>query len=242
MDQIKTISKPSMKNGIHFTFVEAFVALVKEHNLNNHEDGKLTDRIQELFDAFQREDEVFKLAQASTITQRIADADYKRDRAWGSIKVITAAFSDTGTDQQKAAAERVKAVVRNYNIDVNTAFDQESALLTNAIADLEKVAADLETLHIANLLTDLKTANEEVKRSLAERNKERSETENGQLKAARAESDRCYDAVVLYLNAKNVLSETAEFDTFIRQWNANIARVRTQDFTAAAPSEPTIVK
>ena len=230
MLQIAVISKSSMRNGVHFTFIEAFIALMKREKLNVHADSNITDKFYELTDAFSQEDVLFKLSSGSPTTQDLSDADRRRDRAWGALKTLVSALIEVGSAEQQAAAAKVSEVLKNYSVDVNAAFDQESALLTNALTDLDALGTELSALHVENIVANLKTANEEVKRLLAERNKERSGNVAGALKAAREQVDGIYDSIVRYVNAFNVLSETAEFDSFIAQWNTNIDRVRKQDF------------
>lgn len=238
MLQIAVISKQSMRNGVHFTFIEAFIALLKQEKVNVHADSNITDKFYELTEAFTQEDALFKLSMGSRLTQQIADADRRRDRAWNAVKTITTALAEAGTTEQQAAAEKLAEIIKKYKVDVNAAFDQESALLTNAITDIEAINKEIEALHLSAILAELKSANEAVKAMLAERSKELCKNVAGALKAAREKVDALYDDLVLYLNAFNVLSETAEFDSFIAQWNTNIERVRKQDFASQKPDVP----
>ena len=75
---------------------------------------------------------------------------------------------------------------------------KESGLIDNMLQDLLQYERQLNRLGLLIVANQLKAKNDEVRQLIAQRNEERMEQVLGELKAARAESDVAYAAVVMF--------------------------------------------
>ncbi len=76
--------------------------------------------------------------------------------------------------------------------------------------DLLQYERQLNRLGLLIVANQLKAKNDEVRQLIAQRNEERMEQVLGELKAARAESDVAYAAVVMFTNAYALLNPDRE--------------------------------
>ena len=100
-----------------------------------------------------------------------------------------------------ALAHPLQKVVKNYKITTRENYMKESALLDNLLQDLAPFTDQLRALGLLAIYEGLRNANDKVRHILTSRNDERSELVLGELKAARAEADQAYAAVVFFTNA-----------------------------------------
>lgn len=240
MAEIKTFAKTALRNGAHYSVMEAFLAMLKSYQFHQYEDARLADAYAEMVECLQEENRLFRISLASEHTEEIFNADFLRDQKFLGIKNMLKAMS-TGTSEQQAAAKKVSAIVKKYSVETDTPYDQESGILTNLIGELEENASIVATAGITQHLADMKAANEEVKRLLLVRNKQLSELADGKLKAARAATDGKYDYIIKFINCGIFLDGVEVFDKFGTEWNKYIDRIKAQDYSggAKAEAEPT---
>ncbi len=176
-------------------------------------------------------DDAYKLSRASDYTQQIADEDDRRDNLYKQLVSMLKMFKRFNYDtEKKEAATYLWNIVKKYNVDVNENYSEESGKLQQMLQELTTDAqAELRTakLGIENIITQLNTANEQVRTLMSYRNDERMQVEKAALANARNEADQAYCTLVLSLNAAAVMDDDAHrFDELISQVNELIKYFR----------------
>ena len=182
-------------------------------------------------DSVQVLDNAYKLSRASDYTQQIADEDDRRDNLYKQLVNMLKMFKRFNYDtEKKEAATFLWNIVKKYNVDVNENYSEESGKLQQMLQELTSNAqAELRVakLGIENIITQLNTANEQVRTLMSYRNDERMQIEKAALANARSEADQAYCALVLSLNAAAVMDDDAHrFDELISQVNELIKYFR----------------
>ena len=227
MAKIAKFKKTGLRFGAHFAVMSAFdekVAVV----VNG--ESLLTTAYNTFKAALTDEDAAVKIARASEYSAQILKMDNIRDRLYSNIKMTGELWEDLGIEPQATAARAVMHEVRIYNVDTKAQLDQETGLLMNLIQPLETsvMQEHLATLGLTAAFTQMKYANNEVRRLLALRGDERAANAAFDLKASRQATDAAYDALVERIEALNIIDDQHRFDTFIAQWSAEVARIRQQ--------------
>ena len=176
-------------------------------------------------------DDAYKLSRASDYTQQIADEDDRRDNLYKQLVNMLKMFKRFNYDtEKKEAATYLWNIVKKYNVDVNENYSEESGKLQQMLQELTTNAqAELRVakLGIENIITQLNTANEQVRTLMSYRNDERMQIEKAALANARNEADQAYCTLVLSLNAAAVMDDDAHrFDELISQVNELIKYFR----------------
>ena len=176
-------------------------------------------------------DDAYKLSRASDYTQKIADEDDRRDNLYRQLVNLLKMYRRFGYDtEKKEAADYLWNIVRKYGVDPEENYSEESGKLQQMLQELTTDAqAELRTakLGIENLITQLNTANEQVRTLMSYRNDERMQIGEAALATAREEADEAYCDLILALNASAVMDDDAHrFDELISQVNELIKYYR----------------
>ena len=176
-------------------------------------------------------DDAYKLSRASDYTQKIADEDDRRDNLYRQLVNLLKMYRRFGYDtEKKEAADYLWNIVKKYGVDPCENYSEESGKLQQMLQELTTDAeAELRTakLGIENLITQLNTANEQVRTLMSSRNDERMQIGKAALATAREEADQAYCDLILALNASAVMDDDAHrFDELISQVNELIKYYR----------------
>ena len=176
-------------------------------------------------------DDAYKLSRASDYTQKIADEDDRRDNLYRQLVNLLKMYRRFGYDtEKKEAADYLWNIVKKYGVDPCENYSEESGKLQQMLQELTTDAqAELRTakLGIENLITQLNTANEQVRTLMSYRNDERMQIEKAALATAREHADQAYRDLILALNASAVMDDDAHrFDELISQVNELIKYYR----------------
>lgn len=226
MSKIKTLPRKNMRNGVHFSVDEAFLAKLKAAAF---EQAKLTALTADFEAAFADEDKYLQVSRASELTAQLAQAGDECDKLYSLVKQSVASWLLAGIDPQATAAKALQAAIDTYKIDVNAQYDQETGLLTNFLTDAlaDTNAAHLKTLGLTDAVTLLKERDELVKTLLSSRSEERGAQTLGALKSARERCDELYSEIVSVIESCSVLMDDAKpYETFISEWNTEIDRIK----------------
>ena len=227
MTKIPKFQKAKLRFGAHFAVMSAFdekvVVVVNGEPL-------LTSAYNTFKSALTDLDAAVKIARASEYSAQILKMDTIRDRLYSNVRGTSEMWEDLGIEPQATSARAVMHEVRIYKVDTRAQFDQETGLMMNFMQPFESAAMQehLATLGLTAAFTQMKFANDEVRRLLALRGDERAANAAYDLKAARQATDAAYDALVERIEALNVIDDQHRFDTFIAQWSAEVARIRQQ--------------
>jgi hypothetical protein len=176
-------------------------------------------------------DDAYKLSRSSDFTQKIADEDDRRDNLYRQLVNLLKMYSRFGYDaEKKEAADYLWNIVKKYGVDPNENYSEESGKLQQMLQELEtnaQAAQRIASLGIENLITQLNTANEQVRTLMSNRNDERMQVEKAALATARENADQAYRDLILSLNASAVMDDDAHrFDDLISQVNELIKYYR----------------
>ena len=205
--QIDQISIARAANAAHYEYLDTVRKRTEETRLENELWKKA---VEEFRDAFDKEDEAFKRYRASDHTSALQKADEERDKLYASLRDTVKAYAKFPIAETAQHAEPLLKVIKNYKITTRENYMKESGLIDNMLQDLLQYERQLNRLGLLIVANQLKAKNDEVRQLIAQRNEERMEQVLGELKAARAESDVAYAAVVMFTNAYALLNPDRE--------------------------------
>jgi hypothetical protein len=211
------------RNNEHFQFHSEVKDLINEASPT-----KL--KIQTLFnptyiDAYRNEDVVLQRINRSAITDDIRKLDEERDSIFRGL-----------VDSQNAAMNHYNATIARHARLLQPVFDtfgnvsrlplnEETAAIYNLVQEL--LVNNEEAIGIVSLkgwIDELSKKNKEFDAAVKKRNAESAGKTDLVMKEARATLDNAYNAIVLQVNALNVVEGTAVFENFIKKLNAFITK------------------
>ena len=227
MGKIPNFQKTKLRYGAHFAVMSAFderVAPLCE------QEPLLSTWYAAFKSALTHLDTAVKIARSSDYSKLIMKEDTKRDRLYSNGKMTAEMWSELGIEPQATAAQAVLHEINIYKIDTKAQYDQQTGLMINFLQPFEsaEMQTHLTTLGLTAVFTQMKAANEEVRRLLALRGNERAENAAYDLKSARQATDEAYENLVERINAIALINPSESWNTFIAQWSAEIARIKQQ--------------
>lgn len=235
MGKIPNFQKTKLRYGAHFAVMSAF----DERVASLCEQEQLLSTWYAAFkSALTHLDTAVKIARSSDYSKLIMKEDTKRDRLYSNGKMSAEMWSELGIEPQATAARAVLHEINIYKIDTKAQYDQQTGLMINFLQPFESAAMQthLATLGLTAVFTQMKAANEEVRRLLALRGNERAENAAYDLKSARQATDEAYENLVERINAIALINPSESWNTFIAQWSAEIARIKQQILSQTTPT------
>ena len=226
MNQIQEIRKTRLDNAYHNAFIDQVLILANEQDFH---EPKIAEATAALQDAFTREDENFKIPQASELSPQIAAADNARREGYIHLKTIVNDWAKTPYTPQGPSARKIKKVLDKYNLKSRIMIDRRSGILTNIVAELseEENLQALDDLRLKEVLGHIRVNNNTVLTLTVARSGERALAEKGALKKARRATDRAYEAWATLINGYVAISDDpAPYETLINQVNELIDDIR----------------
>lgn len=236
MKEIYDINIQRMNNGAHFTFVSNILARAEADTAVK---GKASELVSNFKVAVAAEDEALKISQKSLLTDDIAKADIDRDALYAGYKKAVEAFLAMPIADMAQAAKVLAQHIKDYKINTAGQLDKETGLLVNFITDLEdKYSAQVAKLGLTAFVTNLKEANERVRKLTLQRTNEKMGVTVGALKAARTSSDDAYRALVKMVNALALVFGEKDYTAFIDYVNTEVTHYKREVIgqKAKAPS------
>ena len=235
MGKIPNFQKTKLRYGAHFAVMSAFderVAPLCE------QEPLLSTWYAAFKSALTHLDTAVKIARSSDYSKLIMKEDTKRDRLYSNGKMTAEMWSELGIEPQATAARAVLHEINIYKIDTKAQYDQQTGLMINFLQPFEsaEMQTHLTTLGLTAVFTQMKAANEEVRRLLALRGNERAENAAYDLKSARQATDEAYENLVERINAIALINPSESWNTFIAQWSAEIARIKQQILSQSTPT------
>lgn len=236
MKEIYDINIQRMNNGAHFTFVSNILARAEADTAVK---GKASELVSNFKVAVAAEDEALKISQKSLLTDDIAKADIDRDALYAGYKKAVEAFLAMPIADMAQAAKVLAQHIKDYKINTAGQLDKETGLLVNFITDLEdKYSAQVAKLGLTAFVTNMREANERVRKLTLQRTNEKMGVTVGALKAARTASDDAYRALVKMVNALALVYGEKDYTAFIDYANTEITHYKREVLNqkAFAPS------
>lgn len=223
--QINDIRLAGMPNGTHYDFMEQTYTWILQSPLAD----KIKDDITAFKKALDEEDRCLKISQKSALTKTIEEQDKIRDTAYSGLKGAVSSYQKFPSGELKDAADTIAQLFVDYQISTDMQLNRETGLITNLLQDLEgKCATQVEKLSLKPFVDQLKTANDQVKTLMAQRDTDRGEIVAGEMKAARAATDNAYRELVTKANAYAVIEGDTDYAAFFKQMNSMISRYKVQ--------------
>ena len=193
---------------------------------------KLTDAVlAEWREAIDQEVELNKEATQSVHTARLVKLDAERDRLltnfFGVIRIQK--LSPVAAVQE--AAQRVEVIFKPYAGIQNEALEAESGHIAGMFEDAKKCTADLTTLGLTAVLSQLRTVNAEFEQLGATRRHEAVEAKRPSATAIRPKTDEALEFVVQHIQGSYLFS-TVEADRLLIYSLAAEMNKITADFKA----------
>ena len=235
--EIGGITLTALSNGAHFNFMQTTLDLADacEAVVN-----KLSDDIAVFKKAFAVEDDKLKTMRKSELTEQIAQNDAIRDGSYSGYKGYVKGLFSLPAGDMLTAAKRLWNHIESYNIVTTDQLDKQTGMMTNFIDDLEKkYAEEITTLGLSSLVTTMKTANDNVRELMKNRNIETGSKGVGATKAARAATDDAYRAFVKKVNALALLEGDTAYASFIDEMNSQIVHFKREALNQSVSSTTT---
>lgn len=231
-------NKVNLRNAQHFTFIEAFLAVV---GASDFRQTKIQNLIVQLTAAFQEEDRWFMIARTSElIAQRVA-ADRRRTNLYSRLYMLVRLWAGSGLGQLDDAATRLKQVFRLYKLKTNAQMDAKSGHLENLINDIstEEMQADISLIGGKVLFDEMVASHQLVRSIRLEEGVQMSQKVTGALVAARKRCDELYDELTYLIEAfAKTADDETPFEEFITRWNGSLMLYQEiLDRKSTAPSD-----
>ncbi|GEM_PF-1859609 len=205
-----------LKNAEHFDLMDAVHDEVKQHKDSIEGISTVWNTF---YAAFLKEDELYKISLKLEGTSEVKAADEKRDATFLELKREIEYRQYSKTEEEKAAADRLKHVLNNYKQANTAAYAENSAMLTNLIQDLRapEYTQPVSRLGLSALVDRLEAENNAFKAVYRGRSKEDYLHRQESLSNARAVTDKAFLALTDALNAIYLSNELREKDETVRQ-------------------------
>ena len=186
---------------------------------------KIETQFNEWLPLYEQEDIALKKIMKSAITAEIQEADKYRDQLFrGMTEAGKAALNHFDTDVQNAA-KRLKILFDTYGNLAKKPLNEQTSGVYNILQDLKGAyAADALKVGITDWATELETANEAFDRLMKDRYEETALKTDIILKEVRLQIDAAYRTITERIDALVVVEGIAEYEEFIRYWNAVVAK------------------
>lgn len=213
--QIPDFSFKSLQNDLHIGFVGDVAIRLKNARWTDeaHTTKRYPEDVDQLMSAFIQlqaaEDACYVVSQGSDLTRQRVDADTRRDAVFKEVRKTVAAFTTLSIFPEKQQAARLLLpVMQKYGIQPDGGIEAQTVAtgqwLQEQMEDrqLEQAA---RTLGIQQSLEQLKQLNDEVRQLTADRNDERSQRADSELKKARKAVDQAFHNLALMVNAQAIV-------------------------------------
>lgn len=222
MSKINTLRLNYLRNDGHYQYHTDVLNLIDEFDGVKNKLGELTDKYRS---AHATEDAALKKIVKSDFTIQLQEADAARDDMWMGIVETTKTSLRHYGPTFREAARKLKIVLDTYgNITKKPMLEQTSAVY-NALQELNGNYADLvNTLRLKGWVDALEEKNKLVESLMKDRIDESSAKITVAMKAARAETDAVYRAIVERISAFVVIEGAAAFEGFIAKLNLIISK------------------
>jgi len=220
--KITKIDLSHLRNDEHFQFFTEFRDAVLKSGATNL---KIETQFLTFQSLYTQEDEALKKIMKSAITAEIQAADKHRDQLFrGMTDANKSALNHFAADVQNAA-KRLKILFDTYGNLAQKPLNEQTSGVYNVLQDLKGAyAADALKVGITDWATELEAANEALDRLMKDRYEETALKTDLKLKEVRLQIDAAYRTITERIDALVVVDGIADYEEFIRYWNAVIAK------------------
>lgn len=223
-NQIKSFNISQMDLGSTLDFHKNTNEFIKQKTAETLHIVELATRYQKAIDQLST---VVNRATKYVATVSLESADDIRDRLAGVIINVTRAHLTTPIESMRQAAVLLDAVLAPYKGIGQHKYAQETQEIEGmlrVLAETENAAA-VATLHLEEIVEQLRLANENFKKAQQAKfaeNKERSALADTESDALKDATDAIYREIVQVVNAYAIVQPTDEINDFVAEMNGMI--------------------
>lgn len=219
---IISLNLRTLRNPAFITFTDGVISIGKRHNLTAF-------RLKPAFDAFDATlaplNAQYAIERGSSLTEKIANADQRRDRAVVGIRETVEAHLYHFAPATVEAANLVKRVFDKYGTGIQTLpYNDQSGVLKSLAEDLQvaPTSASVTVLGLTAWVTELKNANQAFVELYGSRTTETSQKPSAKMIDLRQLTNDAYQSLVRKISAINELEPSPELAAYIAEMNAHI--------------------
>ncbi len=222
MIQIKSLPQSQLRNSEHYQFMSD----MKQQIVQLTPTALGLESVYSVFEfALGIEDVCLRIEKGSSKSLNLNELDTRRDTTWTALQAMLKAYSFSPFPAEVESSRKLTRIFDLYGNIRRQSYNEESASITNLIAELKKEPqlAEVESLSLISWIDVLKSTNDDFINLFNERNAELADREDGDSREARIKTDEAYDTIVSRINAAFVLEiASAEAETFVSQLNEKI--------------------
>jgi hypothetical protein len=224
--EVKNTPTERFHNGEHLSFFAEFKNLVLQYDpvyLN------IAVPFGQLFlPHYQQEDEAFLLINKSSLTSKLTEGDYRRDRGIIGVSHLVKGYTFHFRPEIADAADRISILLDTYGNIARKSYDKETADINNLLQELRgDYSKDVVTLKLEEWIDELAAANAAFEQIRQERYTEKSQKTDFRMKDVRQEVDKSYFLMVAQINARITLEGEEKYLPFVKELNLRIDHYRT---------------
>ena len=222
--EIKNLTTHHLRNSAHMQFNFDVVALILEFSA-----ARLG--IAALFNVYQAcvnmQDFVYKKIIKSEYTEKIKEADKKRDTVYKNIVDALKMLVRYHIAEIRDAARRLQIMVETFENVPQKSYDEQTGDITNILQEFRgKYAPDVELTKLTELVDELERTNKAFDELMKTRNEELSGKVTKTMQDARNETDDAYVAIRKRINALIEVEGPENYAEFVSRLNVVIDRYR----------------
>jgi Family of unknown function (DUF6261) len=174
--------------------------------------------------ALTRMDQALETVAKSSYTEKLNEADMKRDQLFQAIRSIVSAALYHFDATKKVAGKELNVVIEGYKKISTASQEKETGMIYNLLQDLrsDKYKAYVTALELGEWLTQLEAANEVFNELVESRINESIDKVTGGATEPRKEVEAAYEVIVKKVNALAVVNGDTDYAGFIDYVNARI--------------------
>lgn len=228
MNFIVNIPLTRLRHNDYFQYmadVKGLVVQATPATLNVEEEAVAFDN------SFTALDEAINVDQGSVFTEKIQDADHRRDNTWTALNARVKATLFSPIPEEVEAAKHLERVFNLYGNIRNLSLKEQTAAATNLNNDLKKpkMAVHCQTIGITPWVLAHEAENTAVNDLQNQRDSEKANRNFAKAKEVRVVFDEVYNALINRVNAMVTLRmATPEIENFIIEVNQKIKNLETQ--------------
>lgn len=225
---IKSLQITKLSNPVYLQFMDYVMTLVKDKNPTalqvKPQHDVFSVKVNELKD-------LYKSVQASSISEKIIEADALRDQILTGIIKIVDGNTYHYQESMRVTSGLLQKNILNYgNNIIRNDYQTETAKIESLVNDWRTkpdLTAAMNTLKLTNWITELENANNEFKKQYALRTDEYSQITDENMQSKRLEVNTAYDNLCKFLNSHSIINSNPNYDVVISGINTYVDQYTT---------------
>ncbi len=225
---IKSLQITKLSNPVYVQFMDYVMTLVQDKNPTalqvKPQHDVFSQKVNELKN-------LYKSVQASSISEKIVEADALRDQILtGIIKIVDGNTYHYQESMRTTSGLLQKNILNYGNNIIRNDYQTETAKIESLVNDWRTkpdLTASMNNLKLTNWITELENANNEFKRLYALRTDEYSQVSDENMQSKRLEVNAAYDNLCKFLNSHSIINNSPDYDTVISGINTYVDQYAT---------------